>query len=99
MMEINTALFYALKRCTQLQEIITSWEDREKCHDKKHRNEMGAWRKLMHSVGVQHHELPEMPYVNLDYIGELRRRETGRKHDRKTNNYIHVDETCIGNVE
>ena len=79
MMDTNVAFYFAIKRCEKLKCVIESYESSHHRHDNLHRSEMGAWRRLMFDAGVPKHELPEMPWVNPEYVTSFKKRMEDKK--------------------
>jgi len=68
MMPSNSAIAIGVKRCLKLYNLIETWERQNLIMDALHRNEMGAWRRLMFEAGMEHHQLPEMPFLDPDHL-------------------------------
>lgn len=68
MMPPNSAIAIGVKRCAKLYSLIEAWEKANQIMDALHRNEMGAWRRLMFEGGMEHHQLPEMPFLDPAHL-------------------------------
>ena len=74
MMPVECAIVRGMKACQRIHDLIEANERNWQCMDGKHRNEMGAWRCLMHHVGVPKDQLPEMPFLDPAHLEAYRAR-------------------------
>lgn len=84
MMTIECAIAKGMKVCKRLSDLIEANESSWQCMDGKHRNEMGAWRCLMHSAGVPKDQLPEMPFVEPAHLDSYLKRQEAYKAQKGT---------------